>query len=271
MRPPRPRRVAVASARVPGGRPAMAGGSPEADDRPGAVAAGRGGDGVGTTGPAAAARTDRRRQPEVVVRGGAVRRATVAFGIYPDPLFDARPRRGRGDRLARLGAPAACRGRGRDRVSPARIGRAGGEFRARGAYAGCGTSPSTPAPRRRPGVARVRRAARARGHGARRGRAGGGVRGGARAAGRAVVRTGVCIVGGDVCRASDAAAAGLAPCTLSDRRRGGGLAVTVLSVRVGGDHQWLVARRSDGSVAVTKLARDDLGASGGPRRTSSGR
>ncbi len=78
-----------------------------------------------------------------------------------------------------------------------------------------------------------------------------------------VVRTGVCIVGGDVCRTSDAAAAGLAPCTLSDRRRGGGLAVTILSVRIGGDHQWLVARRSDGSVAVTKVARDDLGASGG--------
>jgi hypothetical protein len=78
-----------------------------------------------------------------------------------------------------------------------------------------------------------------------------------------VVRTGVCIVGGDVCRASDAAAAGLRPCTLSNERRGGGLAVTVLSIRLGGDHQWLVARRSDGSVAVTKVARDDVGVSGG--------
>src|SRR5688572_26460863 len=78
-----------------------------------------------------------------------------------------------------------------------------------------------------------------------------------------VVRTGVCIVGGDVCRASDAAAAGLRPCTLSDERRGGGLAVTIMSVRVGGDHEWLVARRSDGSVAVTKVAHDALGASGG--------
>ena len=77
------------------------------------------------------------------------------------------------------------------------------------------------------------------------------------------VRTGVCIVAGDICRASDAAAAGLAPCTLSERRRGGGLAVTVLSVQVGGDHRFLVTRRSDGSVGVTKLARDELGASGG--------
>ena len=78
-----------------------------------------------------------------------------------------------------------------------------------------------------------------------------------------VVRTGVCIVGGDVCRASDAAAAGLAPCTLSDRLRGGGLAVTVLSVRVGADHRFLVAQRSDGSVAVTQVAGSELGASGG--------
>jgi hypothetical protein len=78
-----------------------------------------------------------------------------------------------------------------------------------------------------------------------------------------IVRTGICIVGGDVCRSADAAAAGLHPCTLSDERRGGGLAVTILSVRIGGDHQWLVARRSDGSVAVTKVARDDAGASGG--------
>ena len=78
-----------------------------------------------------------------------------------------------------------------------------------------------------------------------------------------VVRTGVCIVGGDVCRASDAAAAGLRPCTLSDERRGGGVALTILSVRFGGEHQWLVARRSDGSVAVTQVARDDIGASGG--------
>ena len=78
-----------------------------------------------------------------------------------------------------------------------------------------------------------------------------------------VVQTGICIVGGDVCRTSDAEAAGLQPCTVSDRRRGGGLAVTVLSLRLGGDHQWLVARRSDGSVVVTKVAHDDVGVSGG--------
>jgi hypothetical protein len=78
-----------------------------------------------------------------------------------------------------------------------------------------------------------------------------------------VVRTGICIVGGDVCRDADAVAAGLAPCTVSDRRRGGGIAVTLVSLRVGGDHQWLVAQRSDGSVVVTQTDRDDIGASGG--------
>ena len=78
-----------------------------------------------------------------------------------------------------------------------------------------------------------------------------------------VVRTGVCIVAGDVCRSSDAAAAGLAPCTLSDRRRGGGIAVTVMSVRVGGSHDWTVAQRSDGSVVVTREDGDEAGLSAG--------
>lgn len=77
------------------------------------------------------------------------------------------------------------------------------------------------------------------------------------------VRTGVCIVAGDVCRPSDAAAAGLAPCTLSDRRRGGGAAVTVMSIRLGGSHDWTVARRSDGSVLVTREDGDEAGVSGG--------
>src|SRR3954470_2961856 len=36
------------------------------------------------------------------------------------------------------------------------------------------------------------------------------------------IRTGICIVGGDVCRPSDAAAAGLEPCTMGDRSGGSG-------------------------------------------------
>jgi hypothetical protein len=78
-----------------------------------------------------------------------------------------------------------------------------------------------------------------------------------------VVRTGVCIVAGDVCRSSDAAAAGLAPCTLYDRRRGGGAALTVMSIRMGERHDWTVARRSDGSVLVTREDGDEAGVSSG--------
>ena len=64
--------------RVPGGRPAMAGGSAEADEaerRTGVAAAA--GAGVGGRGSAA------RRQPEVVVLAVVCAIATVAFGIYP--------------------------------------------------------------------------------------------------------------------------------------------------------------------------------------------
>jgi hypothetical protein len=66
------------------------------------------------------------------------------------------------------------------------------------------------------------------------------------------VRTGICIVGGDVCRASDAEAAGLAPCTVSERTDGGGATFTIVSIRLGGSGQWTVASRSDGSVIATR-------------------
>lgn len=69
------------------------------------------------------------------------------------------------------------------------------------------------------------------------------------------VRTGICIVGGDVCRASDAAAAGLEPCTVGERALGGGLTVTVASIRIGSGEEWTAATRSDGSVLVTKARR----------------
>jgi len=78
-----------------------------------------------------------------------------------------------------------------------------------------------------------------------------------------VVRTGICIVGGDVCRASDARAAGLDPCTLSDRRRGAGGALTVLSIRVGKGDDTVVATRSDGTVSVIRAEDGEIGASGG--------
>jgi hypothetical protein len=65
------------------------------------------------------------------------------------------------------------------------------------------------------------------------------------------VRTGICIVGGDVCRASDAEAAGLAPCTIAESTRGEGLTFTVASIRFGADDAWTASRRSDGTVIVT--------------------
>jgi hypothetical protein len=88
---------------VAGGRPAMAGGSSEADagdgtgdgadrpraDRPGAVAARREGDDLTAAEETSRPAGERRlRQPEVVFVAVLCALATVAFGIYPDPLFD---------------------------------------------------------------------------------------------------------------------------------------------------------------------------------------
>jgi len=77
------------------------------------------------------------------------------------------------------------------------------------------------------------------------------------------VRTGLCIVGGDVCRSADAAADGLAPCLTSEEAEGRGLAVTILSVRLGRGSSWTVATRSEGSVLVTRLDADAIGLAGG--------
>lgn len=73
------------------------------------------------------------------------------------------------------------------------------------------------------------------------------------------VRTGICIVAGDVCRASDAEAAGLAPCTVAESTRGEGLTFTVASIRFGADDSWTASRRSDGSVIVTHNDERRLG------------
>jgi hypothetical protein len=73
------------------------------------------------------------------------------------------------------------------------------------------------------------------------------------------VRTGICIVAGDVCRTSDAEAAGLAPCTVAEHTRGEGLTFTVASLRLGADDGWIAARRSDGSVLITHAERRAVG------------
>ncbi len=73
------------------------------------------------------------------------------------------------------------------------------------------------------------------------------------------IRTGICIVAGDVCRASDADAAGLAPCTVAESTRGEGLTFTVASIRFGADDEWTASRRSDGTVIVTHADERRLG------------
>lgn len=83
------------------------------------------------------------------------------------------------------------------------------------------------------------------------------------------VRTGICIVAGDVCRVSDAEAAGLAPCTVSDETRGAAGAITVVSLRFGERGEWTVASRSDGSVIATRTSDRSVGVSGGVGVTAS--
>jgi Flp pilus assembly pilin Flp len=73
------------------------------------------------------------------------------------------------------------------------------------------------------------------------------------------LRTGICIAAGDVCRASDAAAAGLSPCVVRDHARGEGLTFTVVSLRLGADDGWSAAARSDGSVVVTHTSGRTVG------------
>ena len=73
------------------------------------------------------------------------------------------------------------------------------------------------------------------------------------------VRTGLCIVGGDVCRSSDAVAAGLKPCVTSQRSRRQDTTVDIAVVRLGGHGEWQLALRSDGQAVVTRLEENELG------------
>ena len=79
----------------------------------------------------------------------------------------------------------------------------------------------------------------------------------------ATLRLGVCVVAGDVCRSREARAAGLAPCTLRAATRGRGGELTLASVRFGGHGQWSAARRSDGTITVTRAQDGNLGVSAG--------
>jgi NADH-quinone oxidoreductase subunit N len=74
-----------------GGRPAIAGGAPEADRDPGAVAASArllGEDGERGAAPGPAGLGERVAQPEVVFVALACAVATIVFGIWPTPLLE---------------------------------------------------------------------------------------------------------------------------------------------------------------------------------------
>ena len=79
----------------------------------------------------------------------------------------------------------------------------------------------------------------------------------------AAVRTGICIVGGDLCRTADAAAAGLPPCLTRERGDRQDTTVDIAVVRVGGHGEWQLALRSDGSAVVTRLEENEVGGSVG--------
>ena len=207
----------------PGGRPAIAGGSQEADAE-----------------VAVAPPPRPRRQLEVLFVAVVCATATIVFGIYPEPLFDVA--RDAGAALTSLGLSS----------DPL-----GGEV-------SCARSPisrharSTPA-RRLPSTRRCSRSWRPRW----RAPAWRSALGGVATAVADGVRTGICIVAGDVCRASDAAAAGLSPCTVAEHTRGEGLTFTVASLRLGADDGWTAARRSDGSMLITHAQTRKVGGSVG--------
>jgi len=73
------------------------------------------------------------------------------------------------------------------------------------------------------------------------------------------LRSGICIAGGDVCRDSDAAAAGLPPCVTRERSRRQDTTLDIAVVRFGGHGEWQLALRSDGQAVVTRLAENELG------------
>src|SRR3954467_15789857 len=73
------------------------------------------------------------------------------------------------------------------------------------------------------------------------------------------VRTGICIVAGDVCRDSDARAAGLEPCTVHEKTTGDGTTFAIAVVRIGGSNGKIGATRSDGSVLVTETDEGHAG------------
>jgi hypothetical protein len=77
------------------------------------------------------------------------------------------------------------------------------------------------------------------------------------------VRAGICIVGGDLCRDADAAAAGLPPCLVRERGDREDTTLDVAVVRFGAHGEWQLALRSDGSAVVTRFEGNELGGTAG--------
>jgi hypothetical protein len=73
------------------------------------------------------------------------------------------------------------------------------------------------------------------------------------------MRAGICIVGGDLCRSADAAAAGLPPCVTSVRTARQDTTIDVAVVRLGGHSEWQLALQSDGGAVVTRLEENEVG------------
>jgi hypothetical protein len=73
------------------------------------------------------------------------------------------------------------------------------------------------------------------------------------------VRTGLCIVGGDVCRDADAVAAGLPPCVTGERATRQDTTLDIAVLRLGGHGEWQLALQSDGGAVVTRLEENEGG------------
>jgi hypothetical protein len=77
------------------------------------------------------------------------------------------------------------------------------------------------------------------------------------------LRLALCIVGGDVCRRSDAAARGLEPCLVSAEEHERETGVSFLFIRGSGSEVWAVERLSDGRIRLSAGYGQGLGASTG--------
>jgi hypothetical protein len=79
----------------------------------------------------------------------------------------------------------------------------------------------------------------------------------------AKLRLALCIVGGDVCRRSDAAARGLEPCLVSGEEHARETGISFLFIRGSGNEAWSVERLSDGRVRLSAGYGQALGATAG--------